>query len=143
MPGEDIVLIASGGRHTATRVEDNTHRYANASNAVAVGDVVCISGNNTVAKADRDDVSKVPPIGVVVLLDGTDNCYVVHSGGIASNLSNLTAGTTYWLSDTAGGLVTQPARPEPPNPLPKAFLIGVAISASKLLVTCIPFDLYE
>jgi len=144
MPGEDIVLTREGGRPKVTRLEDNTRLYSNATNAVAVGDVVYVSGTDTVAKADRDDAGKVPPIGVVGLLEGDSSCYVYHAGGTVFKPGwGLTAGNVYWLSNTAGGLSGQPAKPEPPNPLPKAFLVGVAIHPNVLLVTCIPFDLYE
>jgi hypothetical protein len=136
MPGEDTVLTRVGGLPTVATIEDNTHRYVNAVGGVATGDVVYVSANDTVAKADVDAVGALPPIGVVQSLDGDSACYVVHSGGIVTGLSNLTASTQYYLSATAGGVVTSPGEQG------KKFLVGVAINATDLLVCCIPVDLH-
>jgi hypothetical protein len=135
MSGEDIILTRQDGRAKVTTIEDNTHRYTNIANAVAIGDVVRISASDTVAKADVDAVPGLPPIGVVQSLDGSSACYVVHSGGIATGLSGLTVGIQYFLSTTAGG-ITDTAEPEG-----KAFVVGVAITSSSLLVICVPVDL--
>ena len=144
MPGEDKVLGSQGGNLISAYLEDNTHRYSMASNACDVGDVVYISGSDEVAKADRDDNAKIPPIGVVQLKEDSTHCHVCHSGGIVFKSSwGLTTGNVYWLSDTPGEMGAQPNRPAPPNPLPKAFLVGTAITPDKLLVQCIPFNLYE
>jgi hypothetical protein len=136
MAGEDTILTRVGGRPTTATIEDNTHRYANAVGGVAIGDVVYVSANDTVAKADVDAIGTMPPIGVVQSLDGDSACYVVHSGGIATGLSSLTANTQYYLSATAGGLSNTPGIQG------KAFLVGIAINATDLLVCCIPRDLH-
>lgn len=133
--GEDLILTRQDGRPKLMSIEDNTHRYSNAVNAVAVGDVVYISASDTVAKADVDGSGTLPPIGVVQSLDGTDACYVVHSGGIATGLSSLVPGVQYFLSDTAGGMTDSPLAQG------KAFLVGVAIKTTDLLVICVPVDL--
>jgi len=135
MSGEDTILTQQGGRAKVTTIEDNTHRYANAANAVAVGDVVYISAADTVAKADVDGAGTLPPIGVVQSLDGSEACYVVHSGGIATGLSSLVPGVQYFLSDTVGAML------DTPGVEGKAFLVGVAIKTTDLLVICIPVDL--
>lgn len=136
MPGEDTVLTRESGRPTVATIEDNTHRYTNAVGGVAIGDVVYVSANDTVAKADVDGVGTMPPIGVVQSLDGDSACYVVHSGGIATGLYSLTANTQYYLSTAAGGLSTTPGLQG------KAFLVGIAINAVDLLVCCIPRDFH-
>jgi hypothetical protein len=136
MAGEDTILTRVGGRPTVATIEDNTHRYTNATNAVAVGDVVRVSASDTVAKADVDAVPGLPPIGVVQSLDGDSACYVVHSGGIATGYSGLNPSVQYYLSTTAGGLVTTAGEQG------KKFLVGVAINATDLLICCIPVDLH-
>ena len=136
MSGEDTILTRQGGRPTVATIEDNTHRYTNATNAVAVGDVVRVSASDTVAKADVDAVPGLPPIGVVQSLDGDSACYVVHSGGIATGYSGLNPSVQYYLSTTAGGLVTTAGEQG------KKFLVGVAINSTDLLVCCIPVDLH-
>ncbi|MEC8306800.1 MAG: hypothetical protein VXZ72_02960 [Chlamydiota bacterium] len=133
--GEDLILTRQDGRPKLMSIEDNTHRYSNIANAVAVGDVVYISASDTVAKADVDGSGTLPPIGVVQSLDGAEACYVVHSGGIATGLSSLVPGVQYFLSDTEGGMSDSPGVEG------KAFLVGVAIKTTDLLVICIPVDL--
>ena len=136
MSGEDTILTRVSGRPTVATIEDNTHRYTNATNAVAVGDVVRVSASDTVAKADVDAVPGLPPIGVVQSLDGDSACYVVHSGGIATGYSGLNPSVQYYLSTTAGGLVATAGEQG------KKFLVGVAINSTDLLVCCIPVDLH-
>jgi hypothetical protein len=136
MAGEDTILTRVSGRPTVATIEDNTHRYTNATNAVAVGDVVRVSASDTVAKADVDAVPGLPPIGVVQSLDGDSACYVVHSGGIATGYSGLNPSVQYYLSTTAGGLVATAGEQG------KKFLVGVAINSTDLLVCCIPVDLH-
>tara|TARA_B100000131_G_scaffold132800_1_gene129383 strand:- start:1467 stop:3197 length:1731 start_codon:yes stop_codon:yes gene_type:complete len=133
MSGEDTVLTRVNGRPTILNIEDNVHLYTNASGAVAVGDVVYVASNNTVAKADAD-ADTYPPIGLVQKLNGATECYVVHSGGIATGLSGLTAGKPYYLSNTAGSLAAAPSSAG-------TYLIGVAINATSLAVCCVPANM--
>jgi len=105
------------------------------SGSLAVGDAVCqVAGaDKTVAKADADNASARPPIGVVHEIRGTD-AVVALNGEVAAGLTGLTRGTAYWLSTTAGALVAT-------KPATNAYLVGVAVSASELLVNTVAADL--
>jgi hypothetical protein len=89
--------------------------------------------DKTVAKADADNASARPPIGVVHEIRGTD-AVVALNGEVAAGLTGLTRGTAYWLSTTAGALVAT-------KPATNAYLVGVAVSASELLVNTVAADL--
>jgi hypothetical protein len=96
--------------------------------SLAAGDVVYLvsSANQTVAKADADG-NLVPPIGIVERVASNSACVVAINGEICSSLTGLTAGTTYWLSTTAGTLVST-------KPASNAYVVGVAVSSTELLV---------
>lgn len=95
--------------------------------SLAAGDVVYLvsSVSQTVAKADADG-NLVPPIGVVQNIAG-NSCVVALNGEVCSSFIGLTTGTTYWLSTTAGALVST-------KPATNAYVVGVAVSATELLV---------
>lgn len=133
MSGEDTILTRVGGRPTVATLEDNTHRYTNSDSAVAVGDIVYVSSADTVTKADANGIGTFPPVGFVQSLDGSTNCYVVHSGGIATGLSGLTAGAAYYLGESAGVASPTPS-------LSGVFLVGVAINTTSIVVCCPPRD---
>lgn len=75
-------------------------------------------------KADADLVygSIIPIIGFVPTAIGTGATGAIRVGGIADNLGGLVAGTTYFLSGTAGSITATP----PTNARP----VGVASSAT-------------
>jgi len=98
------------------------------SGTVNVGDVVALdaSAAKTVLRADADNASARPPIGVCIARSGS-LAQVALNGEIASGLSGLTRGTAYWLSTSAGQLVST-------KPGSNAYAVGVAVSATELLV---------
>tara|TARA_B100001123_G_scaffold356893_1_gene410776 strand:+ start:4088 stop:5467 length:1380 start_codon:yes stop_codon:yes gene_type:complete len=130
MAGEDKVMVMVDGRRKMTTVEDNLHTYAaNTGNgSVAAGKVVALhTSSGTVELANTDSTNR-PPIGVVEAVSGSDY-YVVASGGIATSVSGLTVGTTYYLDhETAGGLSSDSE--------PGSWEVGVALETGKLLITC-------
>jgi hypothetical protein len=105
-----------------------------ASGALAVGDVVyqVAGADKTVAKADADN-ALVPPIGVVHSVVGTD-VVIALNGEVAAGLTGLTRGTTYWLGTTAGSLVSS-------KPASNAYIVGVAVSSSELLINTVAANL--
>jgi hypothetical protein len=135
MAGEDYTLRLVDGVPTVVTIEDTLHTYAIDAGTVSVGDVVyqVSSADEKVARADADSSSANLPVGVTVELPTSTTAIVVHAGGIASGLSSLTRGSSYWLSTTAGALTST-------RPSSNAFLVGVALSATKLLVICSPID---
>lgn len=98
------------------------------SGTVNVGDVVALdaSAAKTVLRADADNASARPPIGVCIARSGS-LAQVALNGEIASGLSGLTRGTAYWLSTSAGQLVST-------KPGSNAYAVGVAVSATELLI---------
>jgi hypothetical protein len=71
---------------------------------VSVRDVVYISGNNQVDKADASNLSKMPAIGFVVSVVGA-KC-IVRSSGTLGGFAGLVANATYWVSSSVpGGIV--------------------------------------
>lgn len=136
MAGEDVVLRILDGMPTTSTIEDNTYTYAIDVGTVSVGDVVYqVSGTDSkVARADADNASARPPIGVCLSLPTTTTAVIVHSGGTVTGMTGLTRGTAYWLSTTAGALTDT-------KPGSNAYIIGVALSSTALLVCCVPADL--
>lgn len=101
------------------------------SGTLAVGDVVCLvaGSNNTVKRAKADDATARPPLGIVTAISGA-TCSVAGPGMLAEGLTGLVAGTTYYLSTTAGGMVsTVPTYP---------YIVGVAISTTRMQVVTQP-----
>lgn len=94
----------------------------------AVGDVVYVSAANTVAKADADDAAKRPAIGVIVYkkTSTATTCKVAFMGEV-DVFTSLTAGATYYLSNTAGGKTAT-------APTPNAQPIGIAKNATTLVL---------
>ena len=103
------------------------------SGAVSVGDAVYLTSALTVARADADNAAARPPIGVVAGISGS-TASVAASGAVASGLSGLTAGAVYWLSTTPGQMTTT-------EPGTNAYVMGVAISDTQMLVGSVPVDL--
>jgi hypothetical protein len=132
----DARIKLINGIPTSVDTSDNLESFVTDTDAVVVGDAVYqVSGvDSKVAKADADDGTKIPPVGVVTTLTSATECVVVTPGGIATDLSGLTRGTVYWLSSTAGALVST-------RPGTNAWIVGVAVSATSLLVMCLPGDM--
>jgi len=137
MAGEDIVLTLTSGIPTRVTIEDNLHTYT-AGETVAVGDVVHqrTTADTSVRLAKADDSGRVPPVGIVCQIDGADH-KVVATGGVATGLTGLSRGVAYWLSTTGttGNTLTST------QPSTNAYLIGVALSATSLLMCCVSADL--
>lgn len=98
------------------------------ASGVAVGDIVYVPDTNTVALADANDSAKIPAIGVVVYkkTTGATKCKVAFIGEVDC-FTSLTAGSTYYLSNTAGAMVDSP-------PTPNAQPLGVAKNETTLVL---------
>lgn len=135
---DEVQSVTPAGRPTTIRIEDNLYTYVTNATAVAVGDVVRLdtAADGKVLLADADNGEANGPIGVVVNVVDSTHSEVCHAGGIATGLSGLTRGTTYWLSTTGttGNTLT------PTKPGSNAFLVGVAFSSTELMVLCFPAD---
>lgn len=106
----------SHGTHTCTATE-------------AVGNAIYVSAVDTVAQADATNEIKMPAIGIVVNKPSSITCYVV-THGLVSGLSGLTAGSRYFVSETAGAITTT----APTTSGSVVQEIGVALSTTELIV---------
>jgi hypothetical protein len=100
---------------------------------VALGDVVyqISSVSKKVGKALSGNAAKTPPIGIITSKTGF-NVSLSASGTVAAGLSGLTLGQVYYLSDATAGALTTTA------PASAGWQIGVAVSATELLVNIAP-----
>jgi hypothetical protein len=105
------------------------------SGTVNVGDVVALSAAapKTLIRADADNASARPPIGICIGRSGS-LAQVALNGEIASGLSGLTRGSVYYLSTTAGALTAT-------APGSNIYPVGIATSATELLVDSSQADL--
>jgi hypothetical protein len=98
----------------------------------AIGSVLYVSANDTVAEADKDDSSATKVVGLartVVIGDGALTVDVQADGILAGALVGATAGTRYYLSDD-GGVSSSP----PSETGDYVLLIGIAANATDLFV---------
>lgn len=84
-----------------------TKDVTQASHGFSVGDVVYYTGS-VYALADASTEATAEVVGIVSAVDGTDD-FTITMGGHVTGLSGLTAGSVYFLSETAGDLTaTEP-----------------------------------
>ena len=106
--------------HTATGIT----ALMVASENIAQGDLVCVSGNGTIGKADADAVATMPAIGLAVAAISSSNAGVVLLQGMFRDDSyNFTAGNRLFVH--TDGTVTATA-PSGNNDVAQA--VGVALS---------------
>ena len=106
--------------HTATGIT----ALMVASENIAQGDLVCVSGNGTIGKADADAVATMPAIGLAVAAISSANAGVVLLQGMFRDDSyNFTAGNRLFVH--TDGTVTATA-PSGNNDVAQA--VGVALS---------------
>lgn len=101
------VVAMSGGGGPATA---NIGIYGCLATLLVL-DVVYVSGNDTVGKADADGAGTQPVIGFVLEKMTLTTAKVQYSGEL-EGFSDLVAGTTYYLSTTPGQITaTAPSAP--------------------------------
>lgn len=96
---------------------------------LAVGDAVYLKASDSkIYKADADVQTQIDAYVGIVAVAGVlnDTNRIFAPGKIATGLSGLTAGTVYYLSNTAGGLSATTGT--------IALIVGVALSTTTLLV---------
>jgi hypothetical protein len=96
---------------------------------VLVTDAVYLSGAGAVDKADSDDASKQPLIGIVTAKPTATTC-VVTNYGEANVFVGLVVGATYYLGTVPGTITT--AAPSTPGNIVQR--IGFAKSTTTLVV---------
>lgn len=107
------VADPSSAQDAATKNYVDTHTGASyasqkavtqSSHGLSVGNLVYTTGSTYAkAKADADSTSEV--VGIVSAVADSNN-FTLTLGGYVSGLSGLTAGTTYYLSDSSAGALT-------------------------------------
>jgi hypothetical protein len=105
--------------------------YTAGVGGIAAFDAVYVSANNTVLKADADDIATSRVIGVAAAaITAAASGYIVTSGLLTGAGSGWTAGSPVYLSTTAGGL-TQTA---PSGSADCIVEIGIAKNATDLQI---------
>ena len=107
--------------HTATGITE----LLTASENLAIGDLVYVSGNGTVGKADADAVAKMPAIGLAVeAINANNPGPILLQGMFRDDTFNFTAGNRLFASTTDGGITA--TVPSGSNDVAQA--VGVALS---------------
>lgn len=119
-------LLTSGSSSSNVNVEFD----ATCTASEAIGQPVYVSGINTVSQADASSESTADVVGFVVAKASTTSC-TVRTNGVVSGLSGLTPGTTYFLSETTGGITSAPVTTSGAV----LFAIGKALSSTELIIT--------
>jgi hypothetical protein len=83
-------------------IDTNFDRFAHA-NSFVVGDLVYLKSNGEWDKAKADSSTTIKSLGIVSFVNG--NVFHVTYAGIVQ-LSGLTTGASYWLSDSTAGAYT-------------------------------------
>lgn len=97
------------------------------SHGFSVGNVLYYTGSAyALAKADNADDAEV--VGIVATVVDANN-FILQAAGEVTGLSGLTAGTTYFLSDSTAGLLTATA-PTTNGSISKP--LGIAVSTTAL-----------
>lgn len=74
---------------------------------LTVNEAVYLAGADQVGRADANNASAVPAIGLVASKPTTTTC-IVRYAGEQGGFSGLTPGATYFLSETAGQIAASP-----------------------------------
>ena len=119
----------TGGGATQA-IFDSIFDEATADQAVALGDIVYISGAGTVDLAKADAASTYKVVGVVTVAAALGGTAQFQTQGIAGGFSGLTAGDLYYLSAATAGSETSTA---PSTVGQYVVFLGKAISATELL----------
>jgi len=110
--------------------EAGTEVIYNCASGIKKGDVVYISGIDTVDLADNNNLTTVPCIGMVESKPSSTTCKVKNSGEIEGLAFSITPGQKYYLG-TAGGVTTTP--PTASNTIVQ--IIGVGVKTGVMLMT--------
>lgn len=121
-----------GGGGSSSGGNTVTFEYAN---SFSVGDVVRVSGSNTVANAQANNFTNSLSIGIVVAInvDGNPDKFTVQTEGYTDKLIGLVAPTTlYYLSDSVAGQFTS-TKPTAVNSYIKPVVIGLTTNEAFIL----------
>lgn len=121
----DKSLFPAGGQEVKTVVAD--------TGGLSAGDFVNLynsSGTLKARKADATTSGKEAHGWVDSAVSAGANATVYFSGGLNTNLTSLTVGSSYYLATTAGGVTATP----PSSTGNVQQFIGVATSTTELLV---------
>ena len=126
---KDKFLAPVGTSTKAVTSADNVETLANSSGAVAVGNAVYLASAGTVAKASATTLVQ-PAMGLVLELVDATHCIILIRGVFTGFSAGMTAGTYYYLAETAGTLQTSPVLASGKL----AQQLGYAVSATDLMV---------
>ena len=101
----------------------------NCTAAESVSDAVYIYGSEQARRASATDISTAKVIGFVTSKPTNTTCYVLLFG-VYAGFGGLTPGAGYFLSESAGQIVTWP----PTAPATVVNHVGIALTTTKLFV---------
>jgi len=96
----DVIVGAVSGAHNVVSTSNYT-----CPAATAVGDLVYISANDTVARANATSTATMPIVGFVYVKPTSTTCGIKQEGEIGG-FSSLTAGTQYFVANSDGGITS-------------------------------------
>lgn len=105
---------------------------ATSGEALSLGDAVCFSGT-TLYQADANDSDKQPAVGFCERAVGSGTITGVVMQGTLNGQTGLTAGSTAYLSDTAGSIVQTAVAAYPQ-------VLGIATAATTWQLDVDPFN---
>jgi len=102
-----LVLVLASLASAAAHWKQKYVRFsATAGETVATGNVVCIKSDGLVYKADSDDSTLRPAVGVIGKGGATNATVEIVVEGIITGQTAVTPGFRVYLSETAGAMTT-------------------------------------
>jgi len=124
-------LVSATGRVRDTTTAATTAAAvifsANCTATEQVGDLVYVLSSGEVRQADASAIATARAVGFVKTKPTATTCEV-QCGGAMADLSGLTPGATYFLSETPGAVVATPPTSGVVVP------VGEALSATSLII---------
>jgi hypothetical protein len=131
--GSTITINGSNQLTAAVAESERTEKDYAVGEAIAKGDPVYFSANDTVSKADAGNETKARTVGIARIAIPSGSGPVCFSGLVTGVLTTATVNTPYYLASGGGLTATRPTGNV------RIIRIGYAASASDLLVQITDF----
>ena len=123
------IYFNTGG---SVKLDKPTTGAFTAGTTLVAGDWVYMdSSTGKLQKSDRTTIEKATFVGVVIVGGATDETVYVQTGGVYTT-SGLTAGSTYWVSGTAGAITATAPATNSASIVPMQ--VGRALTTTQLLI---------
>lgn len=101
--------------------EAGTEATYTCSASLSVGQIVYVSGSNTVDLADNTNINTVPCIGMIISKPTSTSCTIKNTGEV-TNLTGIIPGQKYYVG--SGGAITD-TPPTTTNTITQIVCVGV------------------